>query len=392
LLAAYGQFGAARAELNANDWSNAPAGLQSHGLQTQALIDFLSGEDAAAGLAVARQAEERANTVKLGAFASLSGMTAGPVQVCARVFVAVGELLVTGRATPELAAELARFARREKEPVLRMVAQWAAAQAYHVLGDHEASERCLAANRVYAPHCTPLLRVRPTAAAGALESQPSPVTPALAKGQGVCARHPQVAAATHCVRCGNLSCDACREPASAHAWLCADCFQRYREQRLRLLPHETRLRAFGLLIQVGAVGGLTSAVIGVPTLLLIAAPNYPGGVVSGVVAMVPGTAFMLGALMFTFLQGRWLKQMRAIQLGLVGFAIPLLLLFPFGTVLGGYLIWTLFSAGRELGSPEYQRVLAATPDIVVESPRETVLLVCVGFFVNLLALIGLLRC
>jgi len=69
----------------------------------------------------------------------------------------------------------------------------------------------------------------------------------------------------------------------------------------------------------------------------------------------------------------------------------LLPLFPLGTVFGAYLIGTVYSARRELGSPEYQRALAATPDIVAESPGETVMLVYVGLFVNFLAGICLMR-
>jgi hypothetical protein len=136
------------------------------------------------------------------------------------------------------------------------------------------------------------------------------------------------------------------------------------------ISHEASIRAVGALYYLGSALLVISAIGG-----LIA---MPGG--GGEVAMV--ALFVVLAVGMIFV-GRGVRALRrwARIVGSVLAAIGLLG-FPIGTLINLYILYLFLSKkGRTVFSPEYQEVIAATPDIKYRTS------IVVWIFLGLLALL-----
>ncbi len=125
--------------------------------------------------------------------------------------------------------------------------------------------------------------------------------------------------------------------------------------RQRHLHHEASVRSVGSLYYLIAVMVTLGA--------LLAVVRRPEGLLSAVAFVSVLVAIAVGVLMF--MVGRGLKQLKSWTKIPAGILSALGLLgFPVGTLLNGYILYLLFSRkGAMVFSPEYQQVIAQTPDM-----------------------------
>lgn len=336
----YGQFGRARDELDEISWDGIPDLYRGGALQIRALIHYLSRDDVAAGLRMAHEAEALVQVPRFAPGAKTSRRVTAS-------YVDIGRVLAEG-ASAELADALTARIKSFASPQERLLTMWGAAVARHALGQHAEAQALFSQLKQLAPHCRPLheeaLHDRPRAAQQ--EDQPT---------SGACARHPELRASARCVRCGNFSCEACTHRLPSNAAVCADCRERYREQREEHLRAESRLRTAGLVVQTGSVLGASVAVIA--GLWFASDPAL-----QPMLVLVP--AFAIWSLLFWIAGG----VLRRLDMGLrrqaVVASIPLLGLMPIGTIAAGYLLWLAFGpSGRALQSLDHQRAISATPEL-----------------------------
>ncbi len=136
----------------------------------------------------------------------------------------------------------------------------------------------------------------------------------------------------------------------------ADLGDEARATRQRLIRHEVLLKSLSLLFYL--IGALALLALGLWASLGIAARRLDGWLL---VAMAIFAA--MAALYLTLGWGYqklrpWVRIPGAVVAGLT------LLSIPVGTLIGGYMLYLMFSrAGREVLAPRYQRVIAATPGV-----------------------------
>lgn len=151
------------------------------------------------------------------------------------------------------------------------------------------------------------------------------------------------------------------------------------------LQHEVQLKSVGTVcVSAAFVWGVSSA-IGIPVYLSSSA-SEPAWLQVITVALC---LLVLAAFACT---GIGLRGLHAwVRIPAAAVAVPCLLLFPLGTLLGAYLIYLLFCAkGQTVLSPGYARVLAATSHLRYRrSGLERVLLaLLLSAVIALLALIA----
>lgn len=123
-------------------------------------------------------------------------------------------------------------------------------------------------------------------------------------------------------------------------------------QRQALIRHETQLKSVGALYYLGGVVMLGSTL----ALLGSGAERLETGVLGMLMALF-GLLYL--AMGYGFRRVRsWVRVPGAIL------AVLSLLSFPVGTLIGAWILYLMFSAkGRQVLAPEYQQVIAATPQV-----------------------------
>lgn len=155
------------------------------------------------------------------------------------------------------------------------------------------------------------------------------------------------------------------------------------------LKHETSLKGAGLLYLLGAVG-VTLSLVGMFGAFAFGSSRGSSSV-GGPEMLMMGLFVLIGVTQFFAGWGLrklrpWAKVPAAILAGVSMINIPI------GTLIGGYILYLLFSAkGKVVLSPEYAEIIAQTPHIRYRTPRWiwitliiVVLLIVVGiiFAVN----------
>lgn len=154
--------------------------------------------------------------------------------------------------------------------------------------------------------------------------------------------------------------------------------------RRKHINHESSIRSIGLLYYLGAgIWGLISLT---PLSFISRLPNDQ--VVTGSTVSQLFIFFLICAALATlmFFTGRGLRTLAGWGRGL-GFILAILglIAIPIGTILSLYLLYLLISKkGHMVFSPEYQEIIAATPDI--KSRTSLVVWVIFGLVILLLAL------
>ena len=359
----YGQFGRARDELAEIGWDALPPLYRGSALQVRALIHYLSGDDPAAGLRCALEALELTRVPRF-----VPGAQAGAR--IAATYVEIGRMLVDG-ATPELAAALSARVAATATPQERLLTTWGAAVAHQQLNQSAQAQALFAQLRAAAPNCTPLHALPVRRAAGAEQAG---AASGASEPPGACARHPEVAAAARCVRCGDFACEPCRRPISRDASICLPCRDRYASLREEHRRAESRLRSAGALAQGGAMLFALAALV-LPTWSLFDARLEP----------MRGLALLLVFWTFIFaLGGRSLRRLEVGFRARSGMLVaPLIMLVPVGWLAGGYLLWLAYGpSGRTIQSLEYQRAIAATPELASGPSRTFVAVVALALLAN----------
>lgn len=361
----YGQFGRARDELDEVTWEGMPDLYRASALQIRALIHYLSRDDAAAGLAKAQQAAELGRLPRFTPGAKTSARVSA-------TYIDVGRVLVEG-ASVELADALSARLKRASTPQERLLTLWGTAIARHGLGQTTEAQALFSQLKQLAPHCRPLQ-------AEALHDRPALAEQHEQATRGACARHPELAASARCVRCGNFMCDACTRQLSLSAAVCADCHERYREQRESYLRAESRLRSAGLIAQTASV--LSAVVLVVGGLWLASDPGL-----KALLMVWPG--FALWTLLYWFAGGAMRRLEMSFRPQSLMLAMPLLGLLPLGTIAAVYLLWlALGPTGRVLQSLDHQRAISATPELTAKPSWAVVALVLFVLGANLAAMIA----
>jgi len=336
----YGQFGRARDELDELSWDGIPDLYRGGALQIRALIHYLSRDDAGAGLRNAREAAELVHVPRFAPGAKTSARVTA-------TYVDIGRVLVEG-ASDELASGLEARISAAATPQERLLTMWGAAVARHALGQTAQAQALFQQLKQLAPHCRPLHEE-------ALHDRPRSMQHDDQATSGACARHPDVRASARCVRCGNFSCEPCTHRLPSNAAVCADCHERYREQRESHLRTESGLRTAGLIVQSGSV--LAAVVTVLVGLWLASDPQL-----RSILVLVPAVA--IWSLLYWIAGG----VLRRIDMGFrrqaVVVSMPLLMLMPIGTLAAGYLLWLAFGpSGSVLQSLDHQRAISATPEL-----------------------------
>jgi hypothetical protein len=362
----YGQFGRARDELDEVSWDGMPDLYRASAMQIRALIHYLSRDDAAAGLAQAQQAAELGRLPRFTPGAKTSARVSA-------TYIDVGRVLVEG-ASPELADTLDARLELASTPQERLLTLWGAAIARHGLGHTAQAQALFSQLKQLAPHCRPLHEE-------ALHDEPAIAREREQSARGACARHPELAASARCVRCGNFMCDACtRQLSSQSAAVCADCHERYREQRESHLRAESRLRAAGMIAQTASVCSAGVLVLG--GLWLASDPGL-----KALLMVWPG--FALWTLLYWFAGGAMRRLEMSFRPQSLMLAMPLLGLIPFGTIGAVYLLWlALGPTGRVLQSLDHQRAISATPELTAKPSWAVVAVVLFVLAANLAAIIA----
>jgi hypothetical protein len=362
--ALYGQFGRALDELDLCDWSAAPAMYRASMLQTRALVHYLSRDDVAAGLRAAEEALALANVPRLapGAERTLRA---------SQLYVDIGRVLCEG-ATAQLAAELDANAAAATLPFDQAIGWWACALAQASLGNETRVAELRSAIAGLAPHCEPLQRtsVNERAEPGEVSARAvDPTTRAATLGASprVCAVHPDSIAEVVCVRCGGFACTRCARAVSEAASICAACTERHRELRRRHLAEEGRLRAAGLLAQIGAIGLGTLMTLTMLVTVFVLRREWVLLIGVAFFDAIMAMHWRAGRMVRAF-QGNWRSELRSI-------AVPLLIFIPVGSLLGASLLWQLSRAPFDAEhAAEYQQTVRATPELTPPSPWPLALL------------------
>ncbi|HRQ63542.1 MAG TPA: hypothetical protein PKZ76_01530 [Xanthomonadaceae bacterium] len=119
--------------------------------------------------------------------------------------------------------------------------------------------------------------------------------------------------------------------------------------------HERQLKSVGALYYLGAFMMSLSAIV----ILATPGPSTPTGASPLPALFVLGIAVALGTIGFGFRRLRsWVRIPGGLLSGLGLLAIPV------GTLIHGWILYLMFCAkGRMVLSPDYQRVIAATPHV-----------------------------
>ncbi|CAM4009539.1 hypothetical protein G4177_35060 [Corallococcus sp. ZKHCc1 1396] len=147
----YGKAHQARQELDAVPWKGKPPLLQSVERVTEALVCLLCTDDAARGLALAKEAVDMSQV-------SPHWSGASKWRVFHEVVLLVAEVL-TGTATPTGVKALELHHQQTRLLVLRLVSAWGLWVAATQTKDVARAERMRAFLQQHAPHCAPLHRL-----------------------------------------------------------------------------------------------------------------------------------------------------------------------------------------------------------------------------------------
>jgi hypothetical protein len=370
--ALYGQFGRALDELDMFDWSSAPAMYRASMLQMRALVHYLSRDDVAAGLRAAEEAAALADVPQLAPGAERT-------RRASQLYANIGRVLCEG-ATAELAAQLDASAAEAKLPFDQAIGWWACALAHASLGNEARAAELRSALAELAPHCEPLQRTSRSergepgeVSARAIDATVRAAT--LGGSPRVCAIHADTVAEVVCVRCGSFACTRCARAVSEAASICVACTERHRELRRRHLAEEGRLRAAGLLAQIGAIGLGTMMTLTIVVILFILRRDW---------ALLIGVVFFDAMMAMYWRSGRVARAFHGNWRGaLRSIALQLLIVIPVGTLLGAGLLWQLGRAPFDAEhAAEYQQAVRATPEVTPASPWPQALLASAALCAN----------
>lgn len=208
----------------------------------------------------------------------------------------------------------------------------------------------------------------------ASETRPSSVSP-----QPRCAVHPAAEAALTCERCGNFACADCAVLDSGLCRTCVDTL--YTAMRQKYGPHERHVRTVAVLLWMTIAAAML-------TLAGVARDASRWPIMHN--ALILGSVVTLPLCISAAVAAYHIRKLMPVgqRLGCV-VALPMLLVFPLGTLLGSYVLWSLLSNnGRKVFSKDYRMAAALTPELVFGVPRGTqvvLALVCLAGSLQLLA-------